>query len=334
MVMKITLKDIAEDTGFSISTVSRVMNESDKISFDTQEIVLSSAAKLGYKAANNGDPKSKKYFNAALVATGFHEGEFYSSFFHGLNKSAAQNNVRLFLIALLDHEKGLVKLMKSLASEYYDGIVLFVPELLRYDYERLASAIPSNYPVISNSLVENPVFPTVTFDSYSGGYLAAKHFHEQGYKKVSIILGRPERSESRFRKNGFIDYVTHQKGMELVWSCPGDFTFESGVKACEKFHKEKAKPDAVFATNDTMANGFLQTANKYKYNIPGDVALVGYDDLPYNMYTYPTISSIHTDYEKLGDATIKALLEQIYKTNLKSNLLSFVPVSVSHKGSS
>lgn len=332
--MKTTLKDIAEDTGFSISTISRVLNNSDKISTKTQEIVLSSAVKLGYKVDKNGDLKSKKHFNVALIATGFHEGEFYSSFFHGLNKSAARNNIRLFLKAILDHDKGIVKLIKSIAADYYDGIVLFVPELLRNDYEKIASALPAKYPVISNSLVEDPVFPTVTFDSYSGGYLAAKHFHEQGYKKIGIIPGPPERSESRFRKNGFTDYVSHEPEMDLIWSCQGDFTFESGVKAFKKFLAKTEKPDAVFATNDTMANGFLQTAVKYEYDVPGDVALIGYDDLPYTMYTHPTISSIHTDYEKLGNATIKALLEQIYRPEQSSNLLSFVPVSVSHKGSS
>jgi len=332
--MKVTLKDIAEDTGFSISTVSRVLNDSDKISSETQEKVIASAVKLGYKISKNGDHKSKKHLNVALVASGFHEGEFYSSFFHGLNKSAKQNNVRLFLNALLSPEKGFKKLLKSLATEYFDGIVLFVPELLSQDYEKLASALPANYPIISNSLIENPVFPTVTFDSYSGGYLAAQHFQKQGYKKVSIILGPPERSESRFRKNGFTDYISQQNDMSLLWSCPGDFTFESGIKAFDKFHQTSEKPDAIFATNDSMANGFLQAANKNGYNIPKDVALIGYDDLPHNMYTNPTISSIHTDYEKLGNATIKLLLEMVNKTNLKSNLLSLVPVSVSHKSSS
>lgn len=332
--MKITLKDIAEDTGFSISTISRVLRGSNKISSDTQNKVLSSAAKLGYKIPVNGNDKSKKNFNVALVATGFHEGEFYSSFFHGLNKAASQHNIRLFLSAVLDYEKELLKLLKSLASDFYDGIVLFVPELKRTEYEKISSSLPGTFPIISNSLIENPVFPTVTFDSYSGGFLAAKHFQEQGYKKVGIILGPPERSESRFRKNGFADYISQQPDMELIWSCKGDFTFESGVEACLKFHKEKNKPEAIFTSNDTMANGFLVTAKKHNYNVPGDIALIGYDDLPHNMYTHPTISSIHTDYEKLGNATIKVLLERISKTDLKSSLLSFVPVSVSHKGSS
>lgn len=329
--MKVGLKDIAEDTGFSISTVSRVLNGSDKISEETQKKVLSSAEKLGYKMNKNGSKSSTDTLNIALVGTGFHEGEFYSSFFHGLNKSARQNGVHLFLTAALDHDKELLKVLKNISGEFYDGIVLFVPELRGADYRKIRSALPSKYPIVSCSLIENPVFPTVTFDSYSGGFLAADHFNEQDYGKVGIILGPPERSESRFRKNGFIDFVHQQEGMELVWTCNGDFTFASGEKAFEKFKNTDKKPDAIFASNDTMAYGFIQSARKNGYKIPGDVAVIGYDDLPNNEYTHPKISSIHTNYEQLGDATIKALIERIQKTDLNSNMLSLVPVSVSHR---
>jgi len=331
--MKITLKDIAEDTGYSISTISRVLSGSDKISSETKNEVISSAQKLGYKLNKNGNSKIKDTINVSLVATGFHEGEFYSSFFHGLNKAAHQNNVRLFLSAVLDYEKGLIKLLKSLASDYYDGIILFIPELNSTEYEKIKKALPSKFPIISNSLIENPVFPTVTFDSYSGGFLAAKHFQEQKYQKAGIILGPPERSESRFRKNGFADYISQQSDMELIWICKGNFTFESGVEACKKFHQLENKPEAIFASNDTMAQGFLEKAKMLGYQIPEDVALLGYDDLPHNKYTSPTISSIHTDYEKLGNTSINALLQRISDEDVTFGLLSFVPVTVSHKQS-
>ncbi len=332
--MKVTLKDIADDTGFAISTISRVLSGSDKISIKTQRKVLSSAEKLGYKINGNNKPKQKDTFNIALVASGFHEGEFYSSYFHGLNKAAAQNSVNLFLNAVLDYKQNLPKLLTDLGSTYYDGIILFIPELLRADYESIAKSLPGDYPIISNSLIENPIFPTVTFDSYSGGYLAAQYFQKQGYQRLGIILGPPERSESRFRKNGFLDYVSQQDDLAFVWSSKGDYTYESGVSAFWNFHQEKNKPEAIFASNDTMAQAFLELSKENGYSIPDDIAILGYDDLPHNKYTNPKLSSIHTDYVNLGNTTIKALLERINKTEISSGLLSFVPVTVSHKESS
>lgn len=331
--MKVTLKDIANDTGFAISTISRVLRGSDKISIKTQKKVLSSAEKLGYKIIGNGNHNQKGKINVALVASGFHEGEFYSSYFHGLNKASAQNNVHLFLNAILNYKENLPKFLTDLASNYYDGIVLFVPELSRSDYEAIAESLPDEYPIISNSLIENPIFPTVTFDSYSGGFLAAQKFQEKGYKKLGIILGPPERSESRFRKNGFLDYVSQTEDLQCIWIAKGDYTYDSGISAFRKFHEDNIKPEAIFASNDTMAQAFLMMAKDNGYSIPDDIAIIGYDDLPYNKYTHPRLSSIRTDYEKLGNTTIKALLERISKTEISSGLLSFVPVTVSEKES-
>lgn len=331
--MKITLKDIANDTGFAISTISRVLSGSDKISIKTQKKVFSSAEKLGYKFTGNGTFNQKGRLNIALVASGFHEGEFYSSYFHGLNKASAQNNVHLFLNAVLDYKNNLPKFLTEIATNYYDGIILFIPELSRSDYEAIAKSLQDKYPIISNSLIENPIFPTVTFDSYSGGYLAAQKFQEQGYKKLGIILGPSERSESRFRKNGFVDYVNQKDDLQCIWTAKGDYTYDAGIAAFKKFHEDTVKPEAIFASNDTMAQAFLMTAKENGYSIPNDIAIIGYDDLPHNKYTHPRLSSIHTDYEKLGNTTIKALLERISKTDISSGLLSFVPVTVSDKES-
>jgi DNA-binding LacI/PurR family transcriptional regulator len=332
--MKVTLKDIALDTGYSISTISRVLSGSDRISSKTKEEVLKSAKELGYKIAGiNGLSRSTKQLNIALVATGFHEGEFYSCFFHGLNRAAKKNNIQLFLTGVIDYENEVPKLISNLVSTFYNGIVIFIPELDSFGYEKINEQIPLDFPIVSNSLIENPTFPTITFDSYSGGYLAAKHLHEQGYKTAGVITGPKKRSESRFRKNGFVDYISQQTDIEVVWIFDGDYTFDSGIKAFENFHKTKKKPEAIFATNDTMAHGFLQTAQKHQCKIPEQVALIGYDDLPFNSYLNPSVSSIQTDFHKLGEATIKTLLQTIEGEKPHTSMLSFVPVSISKRES-
>lgn len=330
--MKVNLKDIAEKTGVSISTVSRVLNGSDKISISTAEMVLSTANELGYKH-NKRSERSNKMINLALVTTGAHENEFCASYFHGLNKAALNNNARLYLAAILDYKKEIGQLLKNLKTTHYDGIILFAPELTRIDYENIKSELPKRFPVTSNALIENPVFPTITFDSYSGGYLAAEHLRDLDYKRAGIILGPQDRSESRFRKNGFIDNLFQFNSVDFVWKCEGDFTFQSGENAFKKFLELETKPDAVFASNDAMAYGFMETAKIHGYNIPGDVALIGYEDQPNNKYTQSGISLIKADYEKLGNATIKAMLDQIRNKDQASNLMSLVAVTVSQKES-
>jgi DNA-binding LacI/PurR family transcriptional regulator len=333
--MKVTLRDIANKTGYSISTVSRVMKGSHKISDQAKDEILTSAREMGYSTPRVRNAHlSKSLLNIALVATGFHEGEFYVCFFHGLNKAAAQTNVRLSLVGILEPKKELKTIVKEVASNHYDGMILFIPEFKRADYEDLVENVPGQFPIISNALIEDPVFTTITFESYSGGHLVAKHFEERGYKTVGIIEGPVERSEARFRSNGFQDFVRQSPDLKLTWKFPGDFTFDTGLEAFASFEKSKTKPEAIFACNDSMANGFMEAAKQKRYTFPDDIALIGYDDLPVCRHNQPTISSIHTNYEELGMATMKALRERLSNTDLKTNMVSFVPVSVCKRESS
>ena len=333
--MKTTLKDIARDTGFSESTVSRVLSGSSKISTETKEIILESARRMEYlspRQAKNGS--SGQFLNVALIASDFNEGEFYVSFFNGLNQASKKNNIRMSLIGLTDPGDELKKLLKEISLHYYDAAILYIPELTRNKYEDLSNSIPNGLPVISNALIENPVFPTVTFDGYSGGYLAARHFEDQSYSDLGLIQGPFERAESRYRSNGFKDYIQQHNHLNLSWVHEGDFTFESGARAFEEYRTLKQKPRAIFAGNDDMANGFMESAKRQGIQFPADVAIIGYDDLPVCRHNQPTISSIKTDYEALGMTTMKLLRELVKTHGNSSNMLSFVSVSLCHRESS
>lgn len=333
--MKVTLKDIATDTGYSVSTVSRVLNGSSKISQKTREEVLQSAEKHGYTTPRvRNAQNSTSTMNIALVGSGFHEGDFYVSFFHGLNQAAHQNNIRLFLLGVLDPREQIEEVVREITFNYYDGLILYIPEFTRADYEKVQSYLPKKFPVISNAFIENPVLTTITFDNYSGGYMAAKHFQDQEFQKVGIINGPKNRAESRFRSNGFLDYVSQQDSMDLTWVQNGDFTFEAGVEAFGHFHQLENKPQAVFACNDDMSNGFMEAAKQHGYNFPDDIALIGFDDLPLCRHNQPSISSVSTDFEELGQATMRIMREKLSNPNLKTNMVSFVPVSIAARESS
>jgi DNA-binding LacI/PurR family transcriptional regulator len=332
--MKTTLKDIAEATGYSISTVSRVLSGSGKIGSKAQKEILICAEKLNYPISKINRPFSidtNKRF--ALVVTGHHIGEFYASFFHGFNLAAIENDVQLFLLSLHKPKKELKNILLDLTKNYH-AIILFAPELTQEEYKELNKSIPPLYPIISNGLIENPVFSTITFDSYSGGHLAAAHFERNNYDTVGIIKGPFQKAEARFRYNGFRDYVLQSESMDFVWECDGDFTFEAGVKAFECFERAKQKPRAIFTCNDLMAHAFLEKAKACGYKFPEDIAIIGFDDLPANEQRHPTVSSIRTDFKNLGETSISELIERIKKPTPQHGMLSMVPVSLQVRESS
>jgi DNA-binding LacI/PurR family transcriptional regulator len=333
--LKPTLEDIANKTGYSISTVSRALSGSKKISLATRKLIFKTANEINYPVYTTSDgDKLLDDLKIHFVITGFHQGEFYSSFFHGMNKAEKKRSIQLSLISIQKPFKELLISLKALSKKGHDGLILYTPTFDQSEYAQIKDALPKDYPVISNHLVENPVFPTVAFDTYSGGYLAAKHFAKQGYMTCGIVEGPFHKAGTRNRVNGFKDYIQQHDGMELVWQYSGDHSFDSGVDAFKEFHNLKSKPRAFFATNDVMAHAFMQEALIEEYDIPGDIAVVGYDDLPICKNHKPSISSIHTSYEKLGTITIDKMKNMLTNPDQAKSILNYVPVSLVERESS
>lgn len=331
--MKVTLKDIAKETGYSISTISRVLSDSGKISDKTRDDVLSAAKRLKYPFSGFRTYQNTKNLNIAII-TDFREGEFYASYFFGFLAAARSETVRLSLLSVAQPRSELHAYMTELISEqYYDGFILFLPDLERRNYEMLLDIIPEDFPVVSNAMIENPVFSTITFDAYSGGYQAASLFYERGYRTVGIVKGPPERADGRFRYNGFRDFVSNKSDMTLLWECDGNFTFDSGARAYIALQKSGLSPEAVFVCNDLMATAFCDTAKAHNMRIPEDMAVLGYDDLPMCEHSKPAISSIRTDFERLATATLRIIKNQIEHKAPQQGIMSLIPVSISQRES-
>ncbi len=362
--MKVTLKQIADKTGFSISTISRSLTNSSTISKETRDQVHRVASELGYRPSTKKKRQRKKRrtLHFALLSE-FRTGEFYASLFCGYRDASCDEEVRISLLSIRDQRAECVKFIQQVQKENsYDGIILFFPSLERSHYERILKTLPKRFPVVSNALIDNPNITTITFDGYNGGRLAAEHLHHLGYRRLGIIEGPVKLPESRFRNNGFVDYIRQHPDLELSWRYRGNYEFHSGLDAFRDFQKKsdllhnaipapalvsktessEAKPvntmmmgeneplslpaDAVFACNDSMATGFLESAKAAGLQIPGDVAILGYDNLPAGLHRKPQLSSIDTDFRELGVSSIKTLKNKILKQGYKHGTLGFIPV--------
>lgn len=325
--MKVTLKDIAEESGCSISTVSRVLNGTGNISSEVQKKVVKVAEKLNYPFSKSKIPiYSNGTLHIALV-TDFKEGEFYGSFFYGFSKAAKKADIQLSLIDVDDHENDLSETINNLDHQIIDGVCLFIPEMDQADYKNLVKATGNKIPIVSNTMIQSPVVPTITFDGLSGGHLAAEHFIEKGYKSFGIIKGPFEKAESRFRYNGFKDHIEHM-GFKLKMEAEGTFKFQAGVDAFKLYEQLDDKPEAIFASNDLMLKGFLEAAKEKGVKVPDDVALIGYDNTPLCVESYPKITTIDTDFYALGKETFKVLKDIISKKHSQNGTLSLVPVTL------
>jgi len=331
MLKKITLKDVALDSGLSISTVSRVLSGSVGINNEKAKKVIESAIKLNYPLSPNIRPiEFRSSINIALVVRHY-TGEFFASLFEGFDQATHDSKLRVNLVSVSHASSSPNQLAAYLSQSQFDAAIIFLPDYKPADYQSIMDCLPANFPIVSIAPIANPVMDTVTFDNYRGGHLVASHFEGLGHRNLGIIQGPVSKSEAMLRKNGFLDYINQSDNLSLVWEFNGDYSFEQGNEAYSHYAKADNKPDAIFCSNDSMTIGFVHSAIRDGMHIPDDLALAGYDDLPIcNLYT-PTITSVHTPYELLGKKTLELIIDRLQekKSTNHTGYTSLVPVTLS-----
>ena len=327
--MKVTLKNIAEKSGTSIATVSRILKRKKSI-YSTKELkVISIAQELGYPYIEYNNHSKKITKIAIILKMGL--GEFYPSLLNGFIESSINTNYQfsLNMISINQESNPIDKLIDIINQN--DGACILLTNLIEKDYLKIKKNT-FNKPIISIAPIPNPVFNTVTFDSYRGGYLTAKSFFDNGYNNLGLICGPENSTEANYRKNGFIDFVNAHKSMRLNWIFNGDYSIDSGHEAYLDLKKHSIKKITLFSCNDSMALGFIKEAIEDEIKIPDDIKISGYDNLPICQNITPSLSSINTDYTKLGKQIVTTF-NQMKENQLSESTLSLIPIELINRKS-
>ena len=274
---KINLKDIAEECGVSISTVSRVINDPDQVQITTRDTVYKAMRDLGYKPSLKSG-KGKQGQGAIALITSCTGSEFFTDFMIALKDEFALDNRYILLI----DTKGELSLSaftgrNSSWVDLVDSVIVFycqIDELAR-DFLK-----EHNLPT---AVVHSrcPYFYSIMNNDYLGGYDAAAYLWNKGCRRFSLIdWNRIEGDKSRDRKTGFFQFL-REKGVDPdtdVLYQTARMTMDGGYSATEKI-LEKGQPDAVFYTCDTMAMGGIEYCREKGIRIPGDLSIMGFDDI-------------------------------------------------------
>ena len=321
--MRATLKQVSDDTGLSIATVSRALRRKKRRYSVNEEKIYAAARKLGYPFIGESDTSDKT--TIALV-TEIRQGEFYSSLFHGLHSATRDSKSDIVFVNVDDQLDNPVDFIIKL-SKKYSGICLFLPGLDKDSYTAIKKGV-GTYPIVSLIPGKNLKVDTVSFDSYSGGYMVAKHFEETGYTNMGIINGPNNVMDSSFRKNGFIDHINERSALNLSWSFEGDFSSEAGSKAFLDFKEKGLKKIAIFGCNDHSCFGFMKAATEHGYKIPEDFIIAGFDNLSFCESITPELTSISTNFESLGKQAIRTIENMVSEKEEIIGQVSMIPVKI------
>ena len=321
--MRATLKQVSDDTGLSIATVSRALRRKKRRYSVNEEKIYAAARKLGYPFIGESDTSDKT--TIALV-TEIRQGEFYSSLFHGLHSATRDSKSDIVFVNVDDQLDNPVDFIIKL-SKKYSGICLFLPGLDKDSYTAIKEGV-GTYPIVSLIPGKNLKVDTVSFDSYSGGYMVAKHFEEVGYTNMGIITGPKNVMDSSFRKNGFVDHINERKSLNLSWSFEGDFSSEAGSKAFLDFKEKKLKKIAIFGCNDHSCFGFMKAATENGYIIPEDFIIAGFDNLSFCESITPELTSVSTNFGSLGKQAIRTIENMVSEKEGIIGQVSMIPVRI------
>ncbi len=321
--MKINLKQVAERSGYSIATVSRVLSGKAKGRSQSVEDILYAARDLGYASKISHYSNANIPLNVALVT--MHEpGEFYSYLYESFDKISSQKRIQLSIHSIKYNNSFLDKL--RFLSHSNNGLILMLPNFTNDKYLSIKKKI-NPFPIVSISPSSQPAFHTVTFDSYDGGKLAAQNLIKSGYTVFGHIAGPISKPEANLRRAGFIDEIK-KSDFKIEFEYKGEHTFESGRLAFESIDLNKYSNLGIFSSNDEMAMGFLSSAIEKDKFLLKTWGIIGYDNMPSSKIFHPKLSSIGIDLDKLAALSLDKLTSLIKDPTLNLAITTtLIPVN-------
>lgn len=313
-----TIKDIAAKTNLSVSTVSIVLNNrASRIPKATRDIVIKAAKELNYRPNQLAvGLVTKRTKTLGLIVPDI-RNTFFSNLAKGIEDEARKKGWTVLLCNSNDSHKRDLEYIKMLASKGVDGILysMSADSNLKNFKEKfsLIKKLGINFLMIDRYLDFPSTFPKidiVSLDHFKGGYLATKHLLDLGHKKIACVSGPQNLSESNDRLRGYRKALDENKieyDEELI--IQGDYHIESGREAIDKLIEKDFT--AVFAFNDMMAFGVLKGLKAHKLSIPGDVSVIGYDDIYLSEILDVSLTTIHQPIEIMGRGATRYFIDII-----------------------
>ncbi|MEJ3654654.1 LacI family DNA-binding transcriptional regulator [Actinomycetes bacterium KLBMP 9759] len=308
-----TLESVAARAGVSRATAGRVLSGNPKVTEQSREAVLRAAAELSYvtnRAARS--LMTRRSDSLAFVVAEPEERFFgdphFAMVLRGVHATVATHDVQLvFTILTTDDERD--RFERFAMGGHIDGVIV---GSLHGDDPLPRRLHDAGIPVILHGRPYNPIpgLPFVDADNVGGARSAVAHLAERGRTRIATISGPLDMAAAIDRLDGFETELA-ARGLRSHGAAGGDFSLASGRHAMRELLERTPDVDAVFAGNDLMALGALGALAEAGRSVPGDVALVGFDDSPLGASAHPALTTVHQPIVDAGSQLAASLLTMI-----------------------
>ena len=309
--MAVTIKDVARAANVSVASVSRALNGNANVTDDTRKLVLDTARRLRYIPHSGARSLSTKRTDTIGVVLPDLYGEFFSELIRGIDVAARRRGLHL-LVSSSHGDAGEAAYALRAMSGRVDGLIIMSPHI---DAGFLAENLPGVLPIVLlNTHVTGDQYSSLAVDNYGGAASMVQHLVEMGHRRIMMIAGPENNFEAEERLRGYRETLARLVPAfdpHDVTVLRGDFTEESGYRAGHQLQALKRLPDAVFAANDMMAIGCLFALGEAGLQVPRDIALVGFDDIPTARFITPPLTTVRVRITDMGSRALESLAFQI-----------------------
>jgi LacI family xylobiose transport system transcriptional regulator len=301
---RVTLAQIAETAGVSVSTVSKVLNGRQDVSPSTRSKVERLLEAHGYRRS------SRSASEAPLIEIVFHELDaiWAMELILGVEKVAKDNGASVVLTQSgTRHSPGAEWIEGVLRRRPLGVILVFSTLPQEFKHQLRSRSIP--FVIIDPAGDPEPDVPSVGSANWSGGLAATRHLIERGHRRIGIVTGPDDMMCSLARLDGYRSAMT-TAGLEIDPSLIafGDFHVEGGHTWAMEILRRPDRPTAVFAGSDLQAIGVLEAASALGLRVPEDLSVVGYDDVAVAKWSRPALTTVHQPLRKMAEAAAEMLL--------------------------
>jgi LacI family transcriptional regulator len=303
MARRLTITDVAQAAGVSVATVSKVINGRDGIATATSARVLGVVQELGYESSLVARSlRSRRTHVIGILVAEFEP--FSAEILKGAGSGLGDTDYEL-LAYTGARQSGRAgwerRYLSRLSGTLIDGAIIVTPTVV--DAE-------AGVPVVAiDPHAGSADLPSVESDNLAGGLLATRHLIELGHRRIAFMGGRPDLESSRLREAGFRQALS-EAGIEVDPSLVrmSDYRRDAAHQPAIELLSRPDRFTAVFAGNDLSAIGTMEAAQEMGLNVPGDVSVIGFDDIPEAARTTPALSTVRQPIQQMGSAAVRLLI--------------------------
>lgn len=307
---RVGVKEVAEEAGVSVATVSRALRGLHHVNDDTRLRIIEAAEKLKYPIPQTSAKKIYGRTNSIGVIAPFVARWYFAQVINGAEQALREAGLDLLLYNF-SQMKGRERLFQhQMLKGRVDGlIVISIPPTEEEFDSMLSLGIP-----VSLVGMHHDKCSSVAIDDVTAARTATQHLVNQGHKKIGLISGSPHDpfnfSVPQDRRNGFMQ-VLAESGLEWVPTREvyGDFTMHGASRAVDDLLARPNRPTAIFAQSDEMALGALQAFRRHGLKVPDDISIIGFDG--HEMSEFSDLTTIEQQPSLMGEMAAWSIMERL-----------------------